>query len=81
MRSTAFSGLGFGSAQATSMDLNISYRATREGLQWRWQLLSSGVVILQGIAISHATAVAQVADEISGICTAVGERETPQNGR
>jgi hypothetical protein len=52
------------------MDKSLTLSEFR--LHWRWQPLCNGVVFLQGIAITRATAVAQVAHEISDMCSATG---------
>jgi hypothetical protein len=46
------------------MDGPLSYRALpdSDGDGWRWQLVCGAVVILEGIAATHAAAVAEVAE-------------------
>lgn len=41
-----------------------SYRALPDGDRWRWQLLRGGVVILQGIATTHAEALSEAMEAL-----------------
>jgi hypothetical protein len=41
-------------------DVRLSYRTNREGSHWRWRIFWNDTVILQGLAASHAEAVASV---------------------
>jgi hypothetical protein len=42
--------------------VRLSYRTNRERLHWRWRIFWNDTVILQGLAASHAEAVASVGD-------------------
>src|SRR5215831_13154522 len=48
-------------------EVRLSYRAKREGSYWRWELLCDGIVVLQGIAITHAAALSEVVQAISNL--------------
>jgi hypothetical protein len=55
----------------------LSYRTKPDGQRWYWLVLYDGIVVMQGIAVTHAAAVVEAAEAVLEMWEAVLPVEGP----